>query len=135
MGNGAKAAFEGSTETASANSLRDGPPATSDDAAAPSDASSHSKTSPQADELHSDMQNLSVAQNPLPDHANTNSATDDARSTDSFESAKERLSVEEAPVAKTAEGPPAGPVVFDHPPSQAEQQQAEKLMQDVEKTA
>jgi hypothetical protein len=41
----------------------------------------------------------------------------------------------EVPVVKTAEGPPAGAVVFDHPPSEEEQKRAEKLLQDVGSTA
>jgi hypothetical protein len=82
------------------------------------------------------MQNLSV--NPAPGFvgaSSTFSPTDDTRSTDTFASAKETLSVEDAPVVPTAEGPPAGVIVFDHPPTEAEQKHAEKLTNNVSASA
>jgi hypothetical protein len=83
------------------------------------------------------MQNLSV--NPAPGFVGASSAflpIDNTRgSTDTFASAKETLSVEDAPVVPTAEGPPAGAIVFDHPPTEAEQKHAEKLTNNVNASA
>ena len=136
LGKGAKAAFEDTAETASELSHQDTTPAAPCVAAGtPSQEAPRQVTSSTTDGLHSDMQNLSVAAASDHKHDNTTSAADDASSTDSFGSAKERLSIEEVSVAKTAEGPPAGPVVFDHPPTEAEQKQAEKLVEDVGKAA
>lgn len=135
LGNGAKAAFEGSSESAPTQTENPAPAATAGLAAGTTaDVPARQTSTPKADGLHSNMQNLSVSGAPDPNNTTTSTA-DDRRSTDTFESAKETLSVHEVPVVKTAEGPPAGAVVFDHPPSEAEQKHAEKLLQDVSGTA
>lgn len=134
LGRGAKAAFEDLAVSSQAHSGHSGKGNHTSAASSSATLTQHTNSaeqqskSLQSDELHAGMQNLSV--NPAPTFVGASSAlspTDDRRSTDSFASAKETLSAEEAPVVPTAEGPPAGVVVFDHPPTREEQRHAEKL--------
>jgi hypothetical protein len=73
------------------------------------------------------MQGLSMQDNSA--HAATPvvSTLADDRSTSTFESAHGGLPIEEVPAVLTAQGPPAGAVVFDHPPTEEERLQAEAL--------
>lgn len=138
LGNGAKAAFESSSGSAPAATYGEKQAAaTPSNTGAPNGVgfSNEDQKTPQAEELHSNMQNLSVGtRSGFTGESSAISTTDDRRSTDTFESAKETLSVDEAPVVKTAEGPPAGAVVFDHPPTVQEQKCAEKLLNEVDPT-
>jgi len=40
-----------------------------------------------------------------------------------------RTSIDSVEALKTAPGPPSGPAVFDHPPTDEEKQQAQELLQ------
>jgi hypothetical protein len=133
LGRGAKAGFEDLAVSSQADAGEKSHTLARSSAATPTQNANfteqHSK-SPQSDELHAGMQSLSVNPAPTPVGASSTFSPTDAserRSTDTFASAKETLSVEDAPVVPTAEGPPAGVIVFDHPPTQAEQKHAEKL--------
>jgi hypothetical protein len=136
LGNGAKAAFDGSSESSPASTDKAPHAATSGLTVATSgDVPSQHPATPKTDGLHSDMQNLSVSGTNESTHATSTSTTNTARPTNTLEASRELLSMREVPVVKTAEGPPAGAVVFDHPPSEEEQKRAEKLLQDVGSTA
>ncbi|KAJ9119623.1 hypothetical protein QFC22_003332 [Naganishia vaughanmartiniae] len=145
-GNGARAAFEnggGSTITTPASGQ---PPANQTGASDASDVETSANASHSGlaaagavtaseeralnnEGLNSSLQGLSVHDKAeRPANPVVSNLTDDSRSTNSFESAHERLPMEEVPAVPTAQGPPAGAVVFDHPPTEAERLQAEALV-------
>jgi hypothetical protein len=144
-GNGARAAFENGGDSTTETRTSAQPPMSStgasdtsniqtsaDDShhalAATSTVTASDERSFNQEGLHSSMQGLSMQDNSA--HAATpvvSTLADDDRSTSTFESAHESLPIEEVPAVLTAQGPPAGAVVFDHPPTEEERLQAEAL--------
>ncbi|KAJ9098492.1 hypothetical protein QFC19_006359 [Naganishia cerealis] len=147
LGNGARAAFEDGADSTSADSTLDQRSTTTIDADQRSDSQetvngtafevAASSAVPASDErvvdhyqLHSSMRDLSMDGTARPEgkHAES-SPVNDTRSTSTFiyEYAFQSISIEEVPIVPTTQGPPAGPVVFDHPPTEEERLQAEAL--------
>ncbi|KAJ9094476.1 hypothetical protein QFC21_006015 [Naganishia friedmannii] len=142
-GNGARAAFESGGSLATEARTSEQSPAAHAGASDVSDlqtdaspsglvtASTVTKSDERAVDnagLHSSMQGLAMQDNPASAvNPVVSNLTGDSRSITTFDSAHDSLSIEEIPAVPTAQGPPAGAVVFDHPPTEKEILQAEAL--------